>query len=1089
MTQILYTRADGNPIGAPVDIGRGRRRLSAVLKQRTDPTRPFLTFVCRRNDPIAPLEQTHFLRKRWKSTTVGPRDTVIVVYLPRGGGGRGGSRGGANKGASIGMLVATVALAALGQFWAIGAIASAMGTTMGVAGTIWAVGSTALLGGIGYFLSRSTKSKANTAQDNRPVYGVSGGGNLPRANDRIPSVFGRCWHTPDLAQPDYFTYDGEDQILFKRLVIGCGKYSLKSIRVAGITMWTDSGGLTPAFPNSDFQLIPPGGASSLVPGAVDSIQAVGGQVLPKAAAFPNFSGPYAFTSSARPQTRIQIDYTVQASFATVSGGKFDGKQYPANWGILIQAAVCDEDGTPLTAFFDIHTNGGYSQFTRPQRYTQYVDLPSNRYTFRARNTGDQDTIEHPAGFEANITNPVVWDGLRSHIPETIVREGVTELAMKIRSGEAQSVTQFGEVEVEVQRILPVYYGAGTGWIEEETSKAIWAAVDVLRNNRSGAGRPDSEIDVNLFMTRANNITQFNTFSAVIRGPVSVYEAMTTILGPIRGSPVRLGHAWTMIRDEQTAVRKRLFTRRQILADTSNQVFTVDLADGSADVIVEWFSNGDPKQMRTERITFGSQSLTPRRISLTGVTSYDHAVHIGTYLAATAYFRREKRQIGLAYSGRLVMPNDRVGIDMWFFDRKVKAAGVVSHVNGTLVLDMDSDIDLPPGSFAYLRDRQGKDWGPVGFTSSGRSITLNSADVAQAQSLSGLTLEQVLNTDTQAETSVLLGDLTTLQEDYLVRGISFHGDTVTIEAIRNATQVWSALGEAIIEPPPPPSSGLENEAQAIVSYIQCEGVQKNGGVFMEWTIGRARNAASYVVMISYDNWASYEVVSSGTVTSGSYPLREGAGLIYVRAWGITASGIRGPTVQRTFSYVPAVIDLGNAVNGSLVIEAFTDAIEPVLLVDGLPDPVGWVKPKQVFNIQDEKLYRYTDGQWKPVFDVSDIPGGSITETMIADDSITTPKIRANAVTANEIAANSITGGKIQAGAVSANKINVTKLDAISADLGSVLAGSLNINNRFMVASDGTVTILSAASGARLVISASQVLVYDASNVLRVRMGVW
>jgi hypothetical protein len=312
-------------------------------------------------------------------------------------------------------------------------------------------------------------------------------------------------------------------------------------------------------------------------------------------------------------------------------------------------------------------------------------------------------------------------------------------------------------------------------------------------------------------------------------------------------------------------------------------------------------------------------------------------------------------------------------------------------------------------------------------------------------------------------------------------------------------VWTALGEPIIVPPPPPSSGLESESQALVAYVHAVPVQKNGAIIMEWVLGRGRNVGTYVLMISYDNWVTREEVSRGTVTSGSFTLREGAGTVWVMAWGITPGGTKGPTVQTQFTYAPAVYDLSNAVNGSLKIEAFTDDIEPVLLVDGLPDPVGYTGPKIVFDINDEKQYRYTEDGWKPVFDITDLPNGSITETLIADDAISTPKLRANAVVADKVAASAIiaekiatdavTAGKIQAGAVSANKINVTKLDAIAADLGSIIAGSININNRFMVAANGTVTISSAASGARFIITGSAAYVYDSNNFMRVRMGVW
>jgi len=90
---------------------------------------------------------------------------------------------------------------------------------------------------------------------------------------------------------------------------------------------------------------------------------------------------------------------------------------------------------------------------------------------------------------------------------------------------------------------------------------------------------------------------------------------------------------------------------------------------------------------------------------------------------------------------------------------------------------------------------------------------------------------------------------------------------------------------------------------------------------------------------------------------------------------------------------------------------------------------------------------------------------------------------------QIKTNSIDTAQLKAGAVKADNIEVTQLSAISSDLGDIKGGSLNINSRFLVNSDGTVTIRSNTTGARLVISNSQVNVYDQNNVLRVRLGIW
>ena len=156
----------------------------------------------------------------------------------------------------------------------------------------------------------------------------------------------------------------------------------------------------------------------------------------------------------------------------------------------------------------------------------------------------------------------------------------------------------------------------------------------------------------------------------------------------------------------------------------------------------------------------------------------------------------------------------------------------------------------------------------------------------------------------------------------------------------------------------------------------------------------------------------------------------------------------------------------------------------------------------------------------------IATGSITETKISSGAITTPKIAAGAITANEIAANSITSDKIVAGTIqasdiAANSITANKLAAnsvtaseisagavtaakISAGAvttdklvagavvaskiaaGAVTADKLNVSELSAITAQ-IGTFSSAASGARLVLQDDKILVYDSSNVIRVKIG--
>ncbi|MGY6251751.1 hypothetical protein ACXIUS_30260, partial [Bosea thiooxidans] len=486
-------------------------------------------------------------------------------------------------------------------------------------------------------------------------------------------------------------------------------------------------------------------------------------------------------------------------------------------------------------------------------------------------------------------------------------------------------------------------------------------------------------------------------------------------------------------------------------------------DGSADVIVEWYVDGDSKRRREKRVTFGTQTLTPKRMSATGVTDGAHAIHIATWAAATAYYRRERRSLTTELSGRLFLPNDTASIDNWYFDATY-AAGVIDRDG--LTLTVDSEMELPASPYAILRARDGKEWGPVGVTLVGDRLALDAADVAQAESLSGLSLSDVINTQTQALTTVVVGTLTEVQDAWLIRAISFSGDTqVGVEAVYDAPQVWDALDEHITPPPPPPSTGLDNDGSVTVSYVRAKAVQRNGAMYMDWAVGRSTGAVQYAVRISYDDWATTEDVYRGTNSSGTHPLRETSGTIRIRARGIGGGGYLGPEVENAFSVAPAVLDLGNAAPGTLQYASFLDGLEPVGLVTDLPDLFGYQGPKVV------ALKNASTGDKLVLYNLND--AGTAWEPAAAGDYV----------------ANSITTAAMQAGAVTATIIAVDELSAITANMGYVTAGAMDINGRFSVDAAGTVTIKNASTGSRLVITNTLLQVYDSSNVLRVRLGTW
>lgn len=159
---------------------------------------------------------------------------------------------------------------------------------------------------------------------------------------------------------------------------------------------------------------------------------------------------------------------------------------------------------------------------------------------------------------------------------------------------------------------------------------------------------------------------------------------------------------------------------------------------------------------------------------------------------------------------------------------------------------------------------------------------------------------------------------------------------------------------------------------------------------------------------------------------------------------------------------------------------------------------------------------------------------ITETEIDDDAIRSRHVLANqiltmhliaqAVTGEKIAALTIEGGHVKANTLTADKTFINQLSAIAADLGMVTAGTfqttsgttprviisssgsfplwigngslVNANNGILymdnsgdVVFKGQLSVRSATTGERLEINNEVLEVYDSSNTLRVRLGLW
>ncbi|MCE4223389.1 hypothetical protein HCU64_06465 [Methylobacterium sp. C25] len=919
---LLTLNAAGKSLAPPRTLDPRRRRLSQVVGRHVDKSRPHMIAIQRARDPLQPIDEAWVTRGRNKAGDVKPWPrrylpadaVVVVVYLPRGGIG-GGSAGSRRKSPlSIALGIAGLALAAFA-----GPIAGALLPSLVFGSTAtFALQAGLVIGGTA-LLSLASRAKANkTPTDTTQIYGVSGGGNLPKPGDRIPRGYGRSWMKPDLSQPDFSQYDGDDQILLKRHTNGLGKYHIYQVRAGKQVMWKEGSGFLPPFDDArnaiEFLY---GTPSTLVPSNVISAAGVGGQ-LPRPEDNPTIAGPFLINQTGALINRLQVDFQFPQGISSTitTKSKVVLSNQVGAWSVLFEYAPIDAGGTITGPWQTLYSGSdateGFRFATHPLRYTKFLDVPAGRYAVRGRNRLADTTASTGAG-AANI-NAAQWDGASGWVNDVAIRPGVTEMALRMYATKGNQASAFGEIEIDAAAIIPVW--TGSQWVEQETSKAVWAFLDIMRNQDYGGAISDNQLDLGTALYYAGALSEFDTFDATIRGPVSVYEAAASVLLAMRAEPVHLGRFWSLVRDEPKSVRRHVITRRQMLKGSSQITFDLDTESGAGHVIGEFDQDGDYRVPNQTLAIYGEASLTPTRQRWTGVKSYAHAQHLTRWRASSGAFRRQAAPFGVEMEGRIYKRGDSISVDPWFIDVR-KAAGVVDNDGDTLHLDCD--VVLAAGEMATLRDRAGREWGPLAVSqgASARDIVLGASDRQSIEAQTGLTLAKVLSDGRRDMTTIVVGALVDLQENYLIQSAKMDGAyKANIEALIDDPRVWAAIGAATGNPPPGYGGILESESPSILS-LTANIVPIAAGFRLTYAIQPGRGARSFEVGLSYDNGSHFDARSDADMT-GSIELNPvDPTTLVLRARAFGATGLPG-----VFVYTP--VDLpASALNVALAPIAYDD----------------------------------------------------------------------------------------------------------------------------------------------------------------------
>ncbi len=915
MAQVLHLTPLGKPVGAPILLDRRRRRLSTVMARHNQAGRRVIAFKVP-NGKALDMERHLVRRRRWKDVLVGPEDMILILPVIAGGG---GGRGGAGKGLSIALAVASIALLALGQFWAAGQwIATTFDIGLKAGNAIWAGVSAGLLLGASVLAQSMMQSKANTPKQ---LYGVSGGGNVARLWERIPVTYGRTWVKPDLTQVDYYFYDGDDVVLVKRLSVGLGKYNLKTIRVGDSVFWTAADGIKPPF---DFNLddekgakveVLYGTASTILPGNVYSSPSVAGIQVARVIDNPARSGPFPVCQPGDKVERIQIDMSWPNGVFTraTKSGNLNAATVNVYW----EYREIDDLGEPVGdgLWSELHRVYGAWKSQDPIRRTEIKSVPLARYEVQAYSVDNH---------QENVSNDVYWDGLRGLFNDTVAREGRTEVVMRVRSSKSLSITSFSNAEMEVARVLDVW--DGSAWSEQETSLAKWAAVDILRSSY-GSSVPDAEVDLPRFL--ALSLTQDNEFNATINGPVSVWEALGTALAPIRADVIKIGNLYSFVRDEPKVMRQHAITRRNIVRDSSSITFDLGTDRSAGDVVMEIYRGGDPKDPVPIRSTIGSQSRTPKRMQPIGITDPYHGQRFADYHAAVSAFRQETRDVVVGRDGTLYRPGDLAAVDTWFYSAR-QATQVDARSNRTLTLDGTPDAAAYP--YCVLRDRKGRAFGPMRYTIGAlpKIVTLDADDLAAAQTNAGMMLADVMAKPRQNRTIAQFGTLAELQRNYLVKSaVPANAETVRVSLVYDDPRVWAYIGANMPVFVPP---SARDPDYPVVLGISAWVNRNDTRLTLHWSARLAADAALTEVQLSYDEGLTWPNIYTGPATNGTAPIGYNEnGPCWIRARGIGPNGTPGDWTMPSVFTTPAP-----SVNGGYLIEesVLNQAIEAAAQVTAL-----------------------------------------------------------------------------------------------------------------------------------------------------------
>lgn len=616
-------------------------------------------------------------RARWIAYRPRKGDLILLIDHPYAGG-----DGGSNPLAAILMIAAIVFMP-----YAMPAL-TGLGLSTGMAQAVYMLGVNLLVSALtGPPKPPASHAQAEMAQPS-PTYTLGAQGNSNRLGSPRPRHYGRFRFTPAYCAQPYGEFVNNEHYLYELLDVGLGEYQIDQISIED----TDIA----AFADIEYEVIPPGGAITLVPGRVHNSGEVAGQELLQGAWIGGAIGFVAVPAGSL-ATAIGIDYVCPAGLFSVND---DGSFAALSIQIRFEAISIDDAGNPTGAWFPLGEEVLSAATNTPQRRTKLYPVSSARYAVRATRVDTKNT-------SARAGHEVTWAALRAHLPGDLVYPDNTVIAIKAKA--SGQLTQASARKVYVQGVGKVKTWSPSGWTAPVASRSIaWAAADILMADY-GRNAAAALLDLDkLYQLEQVWMARGDTFDASFDTRSTVSEALTGALKCGRAQWFQIAGLYSFARDEAVTVPSATFTPQNIVRG-SVEVEYVMPGDRTADYVIgKYFDTQVFNWREVECKLTGSTSAKPARVTYFGIGDHDHAWREGITDAAENLYRRRIVKFSTEMEGRLLLPLDTIALSHTLINRaqtgEVVAFSGDDGVGGLAAgaeLVLSGEVEFAAGQTHYL----------------------------------------------------------------------------------------------------------------------------------------------------------------------------------------------------------------------------------------------------------------------------------------------------------------------------------------------------------------------------------------------------